>query len=79
MSVLSLDIYAIFGGGQTSGAGTELLTVDVYNASLTKTNPFTLKEKRIRTACTTIGKYGIIAGGGLLQNARLNTVEAISC
>ena len=70
-----LGEYGIFAGGNT--AGNYKSTVDVFDASLTRTNPGALLiEGGCAGAATTAGEYAIFAGG---MNARGSNANVSAC
>ena len=61
MAATSVGNYALFGGGYT---GSCVSTVDVYDTSLTHTNPSSaLRNVAMNLAATTVGGYALFGGG----------------
>ena len=59
--------YALFAGGRAvdakTGSYTPYSSVDAYNASLTRSTPTGLRDKKTHLAATTFGNYALFAGG----------------
>lgn len=56
--------YALFAGGQnTQETSDNLLTIEVYDQSLTHTTPIRLSQTTYDGAATRVGSYAIIGGG----------------
>ena len=69
LAATAIGNYALFGGGYRDGSNVD--TVDAYDASLTRTIPTVLSNARGGLAATTIGNYALFGGGSYL-----NTVDA---
>ena len=66
IAATSVANYAIFGGGRHSGGFGDIdnsSAVDVYNHSLTRSNPGSLSEARMNLAAAVVGDYALFAGG----------------
>ena len=61
LAATSVGGYAFFGGGL--GDAYAPFIVDVYNSSLSRTNPTTLYKSKI--AAASVGKYALFAGGDI--------------
>lgn len=73
--------YALFGGGDYEYATSAEIfynTVDVYDNSLTKTTTTPLSMERTMLAATTVGNYGLFAGGvnDIYRTARIDVYDS---
>lgn len=66
LAATTIGEYALFGGGRAyiNGYSREVYdTVDAYNTSLTRSIPSSLRISSCDLAATTVGNYGLFAGG----------------
>ena len=75
MAATSLEDNAIFAGG-TDWMIDFYTNVDVYNTSLTRTNPSGLSQNVASCVGASVGNYALIAGGLLSDLSPVATVEA---
>ena len=62
LAATSIEGYAIFGGGKTSGSAYSSI-VDAYDSNLTRSTPTALSQSRDRLAATSIKGYALFGGG----------------
>ena len=72
LAATAIGNYALFGGGYRDGSNVD--TVDAYDASLTRTIPTVLSNARGGLAATTIGNYALFGGG--YENTYISVVDA---
>ena len=78
LAATTIGNYALFAGSFHSNA---LITpldnriIDVYDRSLTRTNPISLSQQRIKLAATTAGDYALFGGGIDVDDKYCDTVD----
>ena len=75
LAATSVGDFTLFAGGKT-GSRDFASTVDIYNASLTKSAVKALSAARYNLAATSTGSYALFAGGNPTASTYSNVVDA---